>query len=318
MQLQRIAGAFLLVAGLVTAPAVWAHAEHGSGEPVPRVAAATRLPKGVDLVVVKTTAHQFSLSSDGQQSIEVLSDDGQAFIHIQQQRVLANINSPHWYRALQPGGGPVPARLKSGEQFLKLEPDWKPVAQQSGFGWYDSRLVDETQSSFKLTLRINGKLHPVSIERKAAAFTGYWSSRLTREPELGGLTAVIPGLTTGAIALTRDPSYKGTLEVLDAVGKPFLRANADGYWVDVTHSWFGGLGLFVNRQNPQSRKEWSADWVKVSDSRMLTYQDPRLKSPEGKSRAVRQWNIPVREMQTGEPVQFEGQMQWHSTGAHKP
>lgn len=289
-----------------------AHAEHGTGEPVPQVINARQLPKGVDLAVVKTTAFQFSLSSDGKQEIEVLADDGEAFIRISKRVVLANVNSQHWYRSMQPGGGPIPARLKSGEQILSLPPDWKPVAEQAGFGWYDARLVDESRTSLALTLRINGQRHEASIQRKPLVFAGYWNSYLTREPQSAGVTALIPGLSTGAISLTRDPSSPATVEVLDTSGKAFLRSAPEGYWVNTSHPWFRELGLHVNTQNPRHYRDWPADWVMASGSLMLTYQDPRLKAPGGTSKSIRKWSIPVRMLEDGRTSHFTGEMAWRA------
>lgn len=308
---------------LLPATPVWAHAEHGMGEPVPQVLSTKPLPKGVDLLVVKTTAHQFSLSSDGQQRIDVLGEDGEAFLRIDKDQVLANANSAWWYRAQQPGGGPVPERLKAGDRYIKQEAAWMPIAAQSGFGWYDARLVDAQRSRFTLTLRVNGTDHAVHIERKAApAFSGYWTSRLTAEPDTIGLSALIPGLSTGTIALTRDPEDAKTVDILDSKGQAFIRSTQQGWWVNTTHVWFKQLGLFVNIPPQALSGTGESLWVKASDARMLTYQDPRLQAPSaartgssgGAANAAKQWRIPVRIQGHPQTLHFAGEMQWKAVG----
>ncbi len=323
MILVRLTAALLLAIALSHGRQALAHAEHGTGEPVPQLASSSKLPKGVDLLVIKTTAYQFSLSSDGEQDIEVLADNGEPFIRIRQRIIQVNLNSAHWYRAQQPGGGAVPARLKLGDEVIAMKPDWKPVAQQTGFGWYDPRLVDENLTSFKLALNINGTRHVVEIQRKPlAAFKGFWTSRLTRASQSVGLDAMIPGLSTGTIALTRAADSKQTFEVLDAQGKPFIRSAPDGYSVDVKHPWFKSLGLYVNvpdldpaADGTTAGKAAAANplWVAASPSLMLTYQDPRLKAPNDNSKATRSWRIPVRGTSDGKTAQFAGDIQWRST-----
>jgi hypothetical protein len=120
----------------------------------------------------------------------------------------------------------------------------------------------------------------------------------------------MPGLSTGAIALTRVAADKGVLEVLDASGKAFIRSSSDGWWVNVGHPWFKDMGLFLNTQNPDTRGDWGPSWVKASGSLMLTYQDPRLQAPKGQARAVRHWSIPVRAMDNPKSELIAGDMQW--------
>lgn len=301
----------LLLAALASSQQAWAHAEHGMGEPVPQLTSSKLLPKGVSLEVVKTTAFQFSLATDGKQSVEVLSDEGEAFIQIQQAQVRANTNSAYWYRAQQPGGGAVPERLKDGEHYRKLPAAWTSIAGQAGFGWYDARLLDENLKRFTLKLRINNQTIALPIERKAvAAFQGYWSNQLQGADEQLGLHALIPGLTGGAIALRRSLDGPDTLEVLDTRARAFLRSTADGFWVDTSHPWFKKLGLFVDSQRPITRADWGSEWVKASNSSLLTYQDPRLQGQGKPAPAPQAWRIPVRLSGKAQQAHFSGNTVW--------
>lgn len=314
MRVSQLCKVLLILALVGHNQVAWSHAEHGTGEPIPTIVNSRNLPKGVDLTVVKTTAHQFSLSTDGIQTVEVLGQGGVPFIRIQKAVVSANLNSPDWYRAQQPGGGPIPARLKSGSNPLKLEADWKVLAQQAGLGWYDPRLVDENQKSFKLTLRVNNQPYDVQVQRKPApAFVGYWTSRILTEPDSTlGLSVLIPGLTTGAISLMRAPGATTVVDVIDTSGKPFLRSAPQGYWVNVEHPWFKDLGLFVNTEQPEIRQEWGKQWIKASASGMLTYQDPRLKSPKVSNKSPRPWKIAMRELGKTDTEHLSGELLWQS------
>lgn len=270
-----------------------AHAEHGAGEPVPQIAKGARLPKGLSLEVVKSNAYQFSLATDGKQKVEVIGDDGIAFLRIERSKVFANLNSPNWFRAQQPGGGAIPPSLKEGDAFKKLPPNWKEVAEHSGYGWYDPRLLQEDLQKFKLKLSINGTNREIPVARVAApGFKGYWTSTITKEPAFEELTVLMPGLSSGAISVQRDLKAKHNYEILDDRQLPFIQLTAEGCWVNVQHPWFEKSGLFVKKEEALSSK----GWAKASSSGLITFQDPRLHVKDSEPKKPRQWKISIRVM----------------------
>lgn len=286
-----------------------AHAEHGAGEPVPQIAKGVKLPKGVSLQVVKSNAYQFSLATDGDQKVEVIGEDGIAFLRIEKSKVFANLSSPSWFRAQQPGGGAIPPSLKDGEAFKKLPPNWKEVAEHSGYGWYDPRLLQEDKDKFKLKLNINGKITEVLVARVVApGFQGYWTSTISKEPSFDELTVLMPGLSSGAISVRRDLKAKQNYEILDDRQLPFVQLSSEGCWVNVQHPWFDKLGLYVNKADASAKK----GWVKASSSGLITYQDPRLHVKDGEPKKARTWKISIRVVGTETADTVEGDTRWMS------
>lgn len=284
-----------------------AHAEHGAGEPVPQIAKGTKLPKGINLEVVKSNAYQFSLATDGNQKVEIIGEEGVAFLRIDKSKVYANLSSPSWFRAQQPGGGAIPPSLKDGDAFKKLPPNWKEVAEHSGYGWYDPRLLQEDKERFKLKLSINGKLNEVSVVRVAVpGFKGYWTSTISKEPVFEELTVLMPGLSTGAISVRRDLKAKQNYEILDDRQLPFVQLTAEGCWVNVQHPWFEKSGLFVKKGEAANAK----GWVKASSSGLITYQDPRLHVKDGEPKTTRQWKITIRVTGSDKVDTVEGDTRW--------
>lgn len=286
-----------------------AHAEHGAGEPIPQVAKDTKLPKGVSLEVVKSNAYQFSLATDGNQKVEVIGEEGTAFLRIEKSKVFANLHSPSWFRAQQPGGGAIPPSLKEGSTFKKLPPNWKEVAEHSGYGWYDPRLLQEDTQKFKLKLSINGKVREIPVVRVAApGFQGYWTSTITKEPAFDEITVLIPGLSSGALSVRRDTKAKQNYEILDDRQLPFIQLNAEGCWVNVQHPWFEKSGLFVKKSEAVSSK----GWARASTSGLITFQDPRLHVKDGEPKKPRHWKITVRVIGTEKMDTVEGDTEWVS------
>ena len=82
--------------------------------------------------------------------------------------------------------------------------------------------------------------------------------------------------------------------------------------MNVEHPWFKDLGLFVNTEQPEIRQEWGKQWIKASASGMLTYQDPRLKSPKVSNKSPRPWKIALRELGKTDTEHLSGELLWQS------
>ncbi|MCQ8896846.1 hypothetical protein NQT62_10435 [Limnobacter humi] len=285
----------------------WAHAEHHSEGGVPTLKQASNLPKGVDVSVVQTTAYQFALATNGQHAVDILDERGKPFLRVRQGQVEADVNNPSWYRAQQPGGGAIPAAVKSG----KLPPRWTTVQQADGIGWYDARLMDETRKAFKLVVRIDGQAHTLRVAREAEKpVTGFWQPKIltvksTDNPGLADqLLTVIPGLSGHTLMVSVLPGTEGGFEVLDNQMRAFARLGPDGALLNRQHPWSSELGLFP-------RPEQSAEgWSEVSNSNTLAWQDPRLKVQQPGKPGVQRWTIPLRHQPDGAIVWIEGESSW--------
>lgn len=279
-----------------------AHAEHGSEGGIPTVSPKAKLPKGISLQVVKSNAYQFALATDGQQKLEVLGEDKRPFLRFDGNKLYADVNAVGWHRSRQPGGGPVPDRLKENPQ---EEPNWILLEKQTGYGWYDPRLINEEVAHFNLQLLSDGKPLNVRVERvEAEPMTGYWRPTLTTEPAFNGLNAMVPGLSGNAFLLSRLGTAQSEFQVLDDENKPFLELRKDGVWLLSTHKWANDSGLFFSAADKDS------PWVKVSETGTVTYTDPRLDNKPGKISAVGQWTIPVKRKESSDLSVLTGQLKW--------
>lgn len=281
---------------------VFAHAEHGTEGGVPTVSPKARLPKGVSLQVVKTNAYQFALATDGKQRIEILGEDKRAFLRFDNDKLYADLNSTGWHRSRQPGGGPVPDRLKDNP---KLKPNWVLLDKQAGYGWYDPRLIKEDVAHFNLGLVANSKPLNVRIERiEPEPMTGYWRPILNSEPDFAGLNAMVPGLSGNAFMLSRMGTAKGDFQVLDDQGLPFIELRKDGVWLNSAHAWADSLEIFHSPATAQST------WVKVSETGTITYADPRLDYKPSKTTGVGNWIIPVKLKDSDQQSLLKGELRW--------
>lgn len=290
--------------------AALAHAEHGSEGGIPTVSPKAKLPKGISLQVVKSTAYQFALSTDGQQRIEILGEDKRAFLRFDGNKLFADLNSTGWHRSRQPGGGPVPDRLKTKQQ---PKPNWVLLDQQPGYGWYDPRLLNEEMAHFNLGMRVNGKPVNVRIERQEAEpMTGYWRPILNTDNLPEGLNAMVPGLSGNMFMLSRLATAQAEYQVLDAKGQPFLELREDGVWLDSQNPWAKQTELFYTAIPGDS------SWVKVSETGTITYADPRLDNKPAKASQTGQWAVPVRIKGGDKTSLLEGELKWQKIEELKP
>lgn len=294
----------LLISSPFVSTKVFAHAEHGSEGGIPTVSAKAKLPKGLSLQVVKTNAYQFALATDGQQRIEILDEDKRAFLRFDRDKLYADLNATGWHRSRQPGGGPIPERLKDKP---KLKPNWVLLDKQPGYGWYDPRLIKEDLAHFNLAMVANGKPISVRIERiEAEPMTGYWRPLLVNEPEFTGLNAMVPGLSGNNFMLSRMRTAKEEFQVLDDQGAPFLELREDGVWLNSMHAWASSVELFHSPGTEQT------PWVKVSETGTVTYADPRLNKKPVKTSETGNWVIPVKQKKGEQQNLLKGELKWQT------
>lgn len=292
----------LIISALVPTNLAFAHAEHGSEGGIPTVSPKAKLPKGISLQVVKTNAYQFSLATDGQQRIEVLGEDKRPFLRFDGNKLYADLNATGWHRSRQPGGGPIPDRLKDKP---KQKPNWVLLDKQAGYGWYDPRLMNEEIAHFNLGMVANGKPINTRIERvQPEPMAGYWRPTLTTETEFTGLNALIPGLSGNILLLARMGTTQEEFQVLDDQNEPFLELRNDGVWLNSTHKWAQETALFFSPGNEES------PWVKVSETGTVTYSDPRLDRKPAKISSTGTWAIPVKLKGATELNVLKGELKW--------
>ena len=249
------------------------------------------------------------MSTDGQQKIEILGEDKRAFLRFDGNKLFADLNATGWHRSRQPGGGPVPDRLKTKPA---PKPNWVLLDQQPGYGWYDPRLLNEEMAHFNLGLRVNGKPLNVRIERREPTpMTGYWRPNLRTENIPEGLNAMVPGLSGNMFMLSRLATAEGDFQVLDTKGQPFLELREDGVWLDSKHPWAKQTELFYT---PVA----DSGWVKVSETGTITYAEPRLDAKPKKASQTGEWAVPVKLKGSDKTSLLEGELKWQRIEEPKP
>ncbi len=284
-----------------------AHAEHGTEGGIPTIMSKAKLPEGSSLQIVKTTAFQFAMATDGNARIEILGEDKKPFLRFDKQAVFADLNSTGWHRAQQPGGGPIPDFIKDNKN---LKPNWVQIQQEPGYGWYDSRLMNESIAHFDLLMRQGKQTIKVRVERvEPEPMQGFWRPIQTETTEFNSLNSLIPGLSGNTLMISRLGSATSDYQILDDKAEPFLELRADGVWLNATHRWADELGLFYDKSSK------GKGWINISSGSTITFNDPRLAQKPAKTGAVGQWNVPVKRLADDKVSNVQGELRWQSVVA---
>lgn len=284
-----------------------AHAEHGTEGGIPTIIGKAKLPEGTSLQIVKTTAFQFAMATDGNTRIEILGEDKKPFLRFDKQAVFADLNSTGWHRAQQPGGGPIPDFIKDSKD---LKPNWVQIQKEPGYGWYDSRLMNESVAHFDLIMRQGKQTIKVRIERiEPEPMQGFWRPVQTEMAEFDSLNSLIPGLSGNTLMISRLGTANSNYQILDNEAVPFLELRADGVWLNATHRWADELGLFYDTSVK------AQGWINVSSSNTITFNDPRLAQTPAKTDSIGQWSVPVKRLADGKISNVQGELRWQSVVA---
>ena len=296
---------------LVALPAV-AH-ESNSGIRVELDAAASALP-GVDVAVVTSVTAQLVVTNTADDVLEVIDDNGDPFLRIGPDGVSANLNAVGWYQTNNPfGASDVPDRAVAG-----AEADWKKVAAEPSWGWFDHRLhpadvvvppaIREAGEPAELArwqvpVRWQGAEHAFRGSIVYRPVRGSVLAEIVNGPDVAGLTvAVLQGRVPG---LYLENGTGETVVVRGAHGEPFLR--------------FDDRGVEANRHSPSwlaARRAEGGDlsqelidpslepaWGRVSEVPRFGWVEPRTAFPDeeppeeviaaGEPVTLLEWEIPL-------------------------
>lgn len=93
---------------------------------------------GVEVEVVATANYQFLVNNPTPTELTIVATTGEPFIRIGPEGVFGNYSSPSWYDSNVPDGLlKFPDRAKAGAD---VAPEWRKVAREPTWGWYDHRL----------------------------------------------------------------------------------------------------------------------------------------------------------------------------------
>jgi hypothetical protein len=265
---------------LTVSGGVYSHGDSGaSGEWLP-IAEHTVDSNVMAQIQSSPLGNEILVEYTGEGYLEILADDGEAFLRISTAGVEGNWDHPDFYKTQVAGERPLPEWVKDGV----VKPLWKPVSNKAYWGWYDARLEKQSDAhkQWIISVRANGESSSISGRFKSLTAPTYRTLvTLDRKnlAEISDLSAMLISDVQAAIRL----SYKGKdkLIVLDENGEPMFRFSPTGIEARIESRGWQRLG----RLPLTAAKEW----VKLSSQPAYTWPDSRLSY----SSDVTSWSIPL-------------------------
>ncbi len=307
----------VLLALLVVAPVASAH-EAGAGVRY-RTTGMSPEVDGLTVQVVRGLAGQLVLGNDTGEVVEVLDDDGEAFLRIGPDGVEADVASPTWAASDRPFG------LRSADpQADRTAPArWIRLSESSSWGWYDHRLHRQEVTPpagatepvvlerWDIPLRVGGRAVTVSGETIAGPPLGFVTPRLVsdRSPAEGVSVTLLPGQTPGLL-LAVDEGHRAL--VRGEVGEPFLRFADGSVQVNAASPTWHRTG---GGQVEAVAVDADADpvWQRVADGQRFGWVEPRAIAPEVDGNpedgaVLATWAVPVEV--DGQATTMLGELRW--------
>ncbi len=315
---------------IVPAPPAAAHSSDPSVRPV-LDAVQPALP-GVTVQIAASVTAQLVVANPTPTTLSVLDGDGQPFLRIGPEGVLANKSSPWWYLTNSPNGdAPIPADAQSG-----APPRWERVSAEPAWGWFEHRLHPAPQGvppdvsrTHRLTTLARWSVpfdyggQPVDV-----------SGRTVYEPVRGAVTTRLRGTTRPfrdvevQLAPGRVPALflanrsAEPVVVTGRDGEPFLRVGPNGAdvnrrsptWADDARAQGQDLTVSAAVVDPTAPPDWApvagAQTYSWLEFRGLYERDrpPRRVLEAGKTAVLRAWRVPLEH--GGRRVELRGETVW--------
>lgn len=272
---------------------------HGARQDVRVDMAALALP-GISVELHQDfLAPQLVVSNRSSKLLEILDEDGRAFIRIGPKGAEADVAAKAFHLTRVSGGGNAHANT------LSATPRWMPVAEQPAYGWFDARLTTSTLDIPYAVKQIGDEMPfqqwriPARLDGKAIELKGVF----TYTPPPKGVTvttllnaAAMPKgitvqLSSGPVpALFLSNRSGQTVAVLDDRGQPFLKIGPEGVWADVGSAAWQASSTSAARMGDQT------GWQQLSKSPSHSWLEPRAvyrgKRPAA-SGWLNEWSVPL-------------------------
>jgi hypothetical protein len=194
----------------------------------------------LDIEIAVSVAPQLVLRNTTDQPVEVLDDGGVPFLRIGPDGVEANINAAAWYQTNDPfaiSAADLPERARVAGAAL----EWRRVAQEPSWGWFDHRLHPEGLQvppeviaagervelrDWAVPFRYGDALAEVRGHVEYRPQRGNFQAALVSpaQPADGVTVAVLQGRVPGLFV---DNTTDTPVVVLGSEGEPFLRIGPD-------------------------------------------------------------------------------------------
>lgn len=288
-----LAALFLSVAGLAQA--------HGVRDDV-RVDLA---PVQIDGLSVELHQDFFSpqlvVANDTGKVLEILDDEGRAFLKIGPGQVEADLAAKAYHLSRVAGGGDAHANT------LSDTPRWRQVNREAHFGWFDARLSTATLQIPYALNQLGEEMPfaewriPVRLGDERMTLRGVFTytppprgvaiaSLLSPAVLAPGVSAqLLPGPVP--VIFLRNAGELPVL-VLDAEGKAFLKIARNGVWADV--------GSAAWRASTVTHSPGGSGWQQISKANTHSWLEPRaawrgkLPKPLPANGRLNEWQLPLQ------------------------
>lgn len=288
--------------------------------------------EGVTVQVQDTQGPQLVVENTTDETLKIYNARDVPFLRIGPGGVEANRKSKTFYETYGPEGTLVPEKArKTPVEEARSSPDWAKVSERSSWGWFDHRLetedveVPEEISQAEEAANFGNWEVPVSLGETDTALEGSYRyepspegtyvASLTSEPDPPEVETQLSQGYGGATALLLRNEGEDPVTVLDAEGEPAIEIGPDRIRVNVKSP----VGREANRAASagttdttsgygQSSGDGEPQWETVAGGSSFTWQDPRLRSPDGDSKDTTRWEIPLE--YSGERSSIEGVIEW--------
>ncbi len=321
-----------VVVAVVTLPAPPAAAHSSDPSVRPVLDAVQPALPGVTVQIAASVTAQLVVANPTPTPLSVLDGDGQPFLRIGPEGVLANRSSPWWYLTNSPNGdASIPADAQPG-----APPRWERVSAEPAWGWFEHRLHPAPQGvppdvsrTHRLTTLARWSV-PFDYGGQPVGVSG----RIVYEPVRGAVTTRLRGTTRPfrdvevQLAPGRVPALflanrsAEPVVVTGRDGEPFLRVGPNGAdvnrrsptWADDARAQGQDLTVSAAVVDPTAPPDWApvagAQTYSWLEFRGLYEHDrpPRRILEGGKTAVLRAWTVPLEH--GGRRVELRGETVW--------
>ena len=296
----------------ITAYAVLAEAHGGVDDYRIRPVAEKSSLSGITVQAIQSNAPQLVIENKSGKLLEILDDDGRAFLRIGPDGVEGDMNASAFYNTYSTAGLQPPENARD----TTAAPDWKSLSKDQNWGWFDPRIAETaftpshtevdaaksngkavTVASWSIPVRLAGELSSLDGRFELSSGpTTIATASITSNSIEGWSSRIIPGANPAIfIKRRKDGSDAQVLTILGEENEPYIQLSPQGVSVNIeSETW---------RQYGRANGDFSGlsvddgadpEWMSVSTSSAYTFMHPSLFTQESTTEnAPIGWQISV-------------------------
>lgn len=273
---------------------------------------------GLQVRVAYSANYQFVVNNPTATELVILADTGEPFLRIGPNGVFGNLRSKSWYDANAPEGLlRFPPEAKEG---VDVPSDWKLIARQPSYGWFDHRLhpveryvapevkrsrTPVTLGHWKVPIRYGDKKGEIGGRFEFQPVFGSYRSVLVspEAPAEGVKVQVAPSSSGGGVpALFVENRSPETVTILGGENEPFVRLGPKAEVNVLSPTWVAiqqGRGLISTAAaDAKAEPRWkevqaSPRWGWPELRAAPPQEDPAEVAARESRTTVKKWAIPL-------------------------